>query len=77
MVVRGSGVIPRGANMMRSFSFKELQEATDEFKEELGKGACSIVYKGCLNENGKVVAVKKLYKIEKEADIEFIAEVSS
>ncbi|KAK6138365.1 hypothetical protein DH2020_027894 [Rehmannia glutinosa] len=66
-----------GVNI-RSFSFNELQEATDGFKEELGSGACSTVYKGALkDENGKVVAVKKLDKIEKEADQEFKAEVSS
>ncbi|KAK6144011.1 hypothetical protein DH2020_020831 [Rehmannia glutinosa] len=66
-----------GVNI-RSFSFNELQEATNGFKEELGRGACSTVYKGALkDENGKVVAVKKLDKIEKEADQEFKAEVSS
>ncbi|KAI3461067.1 hypothetical protein Pfo_017730 [Paulownia fortunei] len=69
-------VLP-GVNI-RSFSFNELQEATNGFKEELGSGACSTVYKGALkDENGKVVAVKKLDKIAGEADQEFKAEVSS
>ncbi|XP_057779497.1 G-type lectin S-receptor-like serine/threonine-protein kinase LECRK3 [Salvia miltiorrhiza] len=65
-----------GVNVMPSFSFKELQEATDEFKDELGRGACSIVYRGALKD-GRVVAVKKLDKMAEDADGEFIAEVSS
>ncbi|KZV44361.1 hypothetical protein F511_26443 [Dorcoceras hygrometricum] len=63
---------------IRSFSFKELQEATNGFKEELGCGACSTVYKGTLkNEDGRSIAVKKLNKIAKEVDQEFKAEVNS
>ncbi|CAA2997136.1 G-type lectin S-receptor-like serine threonine-kinase LECRK3 [Olea europaea subsp. europaea] len=64
---------------IRRFSFKELQGATDGFKEELGRGACSIVYKGILkNDNIEtVVAVKKLNKMATEGEQEFKAEVSS
>ncbi|KAL8494208.1 hypothetical protein ACS0TY_025129 [Phlomoides rotata] len=58
-----------------SFSFKELEKATGGFKEKLGTGACSTVYRGVLDE--KVVAVKKLDKIAEAAEQEFKAEVSS
>ncbi|WRX33272.1 Bulb-type lectin domain - like 4 [Theobroma cacao] len=39
-----------GTNL-RSFTYKELVYATNEFKEELGRGAFGIVYKGALDMN--------------------------
>ncbi|KAJ0909514.1 putative non-specific serine/threonine protein kinase [Helianthus annuus] len=39
------------------FAYQELVEATNEFKDELGKGAFGIVYKGVIEET--TVAVKK------------------
>ncbi|KAK4344272.1 hypothetical protein RND71_037366 [Anisodus tanguticus] len=52
-----------GVNI-RSFSYNGLEEATNGFEEELGTGAFSTVYKAVLNdENGKIVAVKKLHKM--------------
>ncbi|KAE8037038.1 hypothetical protein FH972_009664 [Carpinus fangiana] len=33
---------------LRSFTYKELEEATNGFKEELGRGAFGIVYKGAI-----------------------------
>ncbi|KAK4493251.1 hypothetical protein RD792_017873 [Penstemon davidsonii] len=75
-ILQPSTVLP-GVNI-RSFSFIELQEATNGFKEELGSGNCSTVYKGVLdNENRKLIAVKKLGKIAEIAEVEFMAEVSS
>uniref|UniRef100_A0A5B7AA86 Receptor-like serine/threonine-protein kinase n=2 Tax=Davidia involucrata TaxID=16924 RepID=A0A5B7AA86_DAVIN len=69
-------VVP-GMNL-RIFSYKELEEATDGFKEELGRGAFATVYKGVLkSENGNLVAVKKLDKMVREGDQEFKAEVSA
>lgn len=66
-----------GVNI-RSFSYNELEEATNGFEEELGTGAFSTVYKAVLNdENGKIVAVKKLYKIVTEGEQGFQAEVNS
>ncbi|XP_041990541.1 G-type lectin S-receptor-like serine/threonine-protein kinase LECRK2 [Salvia splendens] len=72
-----SHVQPAGVSTISSFSFKEIEEATNGFSEELGRGACSIVYRGTLKNDGKVVAVKKLHKIFEQADDEFKAEVSS
>ncbi|KAM1753085.1 hypothetical protein ACFX12_005712 [Malus domestica] len=46
---------------LRSFSYEELQEATNGFKEELGKGAFGVVFKGVMQiSSGVEVAVKKL-----------------
>uniref|UniRef100_A0A5B7AC59 Receptor-like serine/threonine-protein kinase n=1 Tax=Davidia involucrata TaxID=16924 RepID=A0A5B7AC59_DAVIN len=63
---------------LRSFSYKELEEATDGFREELGRGSFGIVYKGIISyENGNFVAVKKLDKLEKRVEQEFNTEVSA
>ncbi|PHT52076.1 hypothetical protein CQW23_06538 [Capsicum baccatum] len=63
---------------IRSFSYNELEEATNGFEEQLGTGAFSTVYKAVLNdENGKIVAVKKLHKTVTEGEQGFLAEVNS
>ncbi|PIA58554.1 hypothetical protein AQUCO_00500462v1 [Aquilegia coerulea] len=68
---------PFGGNL-RSFTYKELNEATDGFKEQLGKGAFSTVYKGELkSDSGCLVAVKRLDKVVEGNDKEFQAEVSA
>ncbi|XP_042044583.1 G-type lectin S-receptor-like serine/threonine-protein kinase LECRK4, partial [Salvia splendens] len=77
IVEQRSHVQPAVVSTISSFSFKEVEEATNGFDEELGRGACSIVYRGTLKDDGKVVAVKKLHKIFEQADDEFKAEVSS
>ncbi|XP_060190483.1 G-type lectin S-receptor-like serine/threonine-protein kinase LECRK4 [Lycium barbarum] len=70
-------VVVPGVNL-RSFSYNELEEATNGFKEVLGTGAFSTVYKAVLDdENGKVVAVKKLNKMVTKGEEEFVAEVNS
>ncbi|KAF8376741.1 hypothetical protein HHK36_004221 [Tetracentron sinense] len=57
---------------LRSFAYNELVEATDNFKEELGKGASGRVYKGSLpNNEGREIAVKKLEKVMEEGEREF------
>ncbi|KAK1287082.1 G-type lectin S-receptor-like serine/threonine-protein kinase RLK1 [Acorus calamus] len=54
----------------------KLEEATDKLKEELGRGAFGIVYKGVLNSSPAIqVAVKKLDKMEQELQKEFENEV--
>ena len=45
---------------LQCFTYKELVEATDGFKEELGRGAFVVVYKGAMQMSSNVlVAVKK------------------
>jgi hypothetical protein len=64
---------------LRSFTYKELEEATNRFKEELGRGAFGIVYKGAIkmgSDSDVLVAVKKLHIVAPERDKEFKAEVN-
>ncbi|KAF7152283.1 hypothetical protein RHSIM_Rhsim01G0188400 [Rhododendron simsii] len=64
---------------LRCFSYEELAEATDGFKEELGRGAFAIVYGGAvqMGNSRTSVAVKKLDRVvqEKEREKEFRTEV--
>jgi hypothetical protein len=62
---------------LRCLTYKELLEATDGFREELGRGAFGIVYKGALKMGSNVllVAVKKLNSAAQEKEMEFKAEV--
>ncbi|KAL5983339.1 hypothetical protein ACLOJK_017423 [Asimina triloba] len=66
-----------GVNLRR-FTYQELEKVTDQFKEELGRGSCGVVYKGMIaSENVNLVAVKRLEKVANEADKEFKTEVSA
>ncbi|KAI7985981.1 G-type lectin S-receptor-like serine/threonine-protein kinase LECRK1 [Camellia lanceoleosa] len=60
---------------LRSFSYNELEEATQGFREEMDKGSFGTVYKGTLVSGGgnkNIVAVKRLENIVKEeGDMEF------
>ncbi|XP_058109425.1 putative receptor protein kinase ZmPK1 [Magnolia sinica] len=62
------------SNQFRRFTYAELKKATDQFKEELGKGGSGSVYKGVLDDR-KAVAVKKLRDVF-QCEEEFWAEVS-
>ncbi|KAK3224030.1 hypothetical protein Dsin_011055 [Dipteronia sinensis] len=65
-----------GANI-RSYSYKEHEEATGGFKQVLGRGAFRTVYKGViLSDARRFVVVKKLDKMEHEREKEFKTEVS-
>ncbi|KAH0996436.1 hypothetical protein GBA52_020300 [Prunus armeniaca] len=46
--------------------FRELENATHCFKEELGRGTFGAVYKGTLSTSNKIVAVKRLEKVVEE-----------
>lgn len=63
---------------LRFFSLPELNDATNGFKEELGRGSFGIVYKGVLKSaSGNAVAVKKWDKLAQEREREFKTEVSA
>ncbi|PON72513.1 S-receptor-like serine/threonine-protein kinase [Parasponia andersonii] len=60
---------------LRVFSYNDLKRATNDFKEELGKGSFGAVYRGALNKGRKLVAVKRLEKLVEEGEKEFRAEM--
>ncbi|XP_057449779.1 G-type lectin S-receptor-like serine/threonine-protein kinase LECRK3 [Lotus japonicus] len=63
---------------LHSFTYQVLQHATQNFSEELGRGACGIVYKGQLEaHSSNVVAVKRLDRLGQEQEKEFKAELSA
>ncbi|KAL0006618.1 hypothetical protein SO802_008120 [Lithocarpus litseifolius] len=60
---------------VRSYTYKELEEATRSFKQTVGKVAFGTVYKGVLPSNSKrFVSVKKLGKLIEEGEKEFKTE---
>ncbi|XP_019163498.1 PREDICTED: G-type lectin S-receptor-like serine/threonine-protein kinase LECRK3 [Ipomoea nil] len=68
-----------GESNLLSFSYKELEEATEGFNQELGRGSFGIVYKGSVQMDSKaiIVAVKKLDSVVHDADKEFQTEVAA
>ncbi|XP_042011534.1 G-type lectin S-receptor-like serine/threonine-protein kinase LECRK3 [Salvia splendens] len=71
-----------GANFVEGislqvFTFEHLVEATNGFKEELGRGASGTVFKGVLQNGQKMVAVKRLEKEVAQGEIEFQTELKT
>jgi hypothetical protein len=63
---------------LRAFTYKEIEQATDGFREELGSGSSGIVYKGQLqDEFGTGIAVKRIDKMLAETEKEFAIEVQT
>ncbi|XP_030447747.1 G-type lectin S-receptor-like serine/threonine-protein kinase LECRK3 [Syzygium oleosum] len=60
---------------LRCFTYQELFRATDGFKEELGRGAFGIVYKGFIPSD-VAVSVKKLTSVIQDKEKEFRTEVN-
>ena len=60
-----------------TFTFASLVAATQGFKEDnyLGEGGFGKVYKGCLQETGKLVAVKQLDRYGCQGLKEFVVEI--
>lgn len=62
---------------VRHFTSHELVEATNGFKEELGRGSFGIVYKGVLQMSSSIiVAVKKIDSLIQDGAKEFKTEVN-
>ncbi|XP_062017601.1 G-type lectin S-receptor-like serine/threonine-protein kinase LECRK1 [Rosa rugosa] len=63
---------------LKCFTYEELHEATEGFKEEIGRGAFATVFKGVLAfDDVQCVAVKRLNTMVGETECEFKAEVSA
>lgn len=62
------------SSQFRGFTYQELVKATQNFKEEIGRGGSGRVYKGVLADE-RVVAVKRLRDVSEGG--EFWAEVST
>ncbi|EEF50183.1 G-type lectin S-receptor-like serine/threonine-protein kinase LECRK4 [Ricinus communis] len=63
---------------LRSYKYKDLEKATNNFREELGRGAFGTVYKGLLPSSTRnYIAVKKLEKMVQEGQKEFLSEVNT
>lgn len=62
---------------LKAFSFQQLREATNGFKDKLGRGAYGTVYGGILITEGQQVevAVKQLEQLEDQGEKEFVTEV--
>ncbi|MQL74383.1 hypothetical protein Taro_006742 [Colocasia esculenta] len=78
--MRSTGPPPEASKLgtdLRSFTYKELQEATQGFKEELGKGAFGTVYKGLIESDSTStpIAVKRLQVLDDASEKEFENEV--
>ncbi|EFJ18010.1 hypothetical protein SELMODRAFT_34595, partial [Selaginella moellendorffii] len=58
------------------FTYKQLQEATNNFEETLGSGGYGTVYRGEIPEKGGIVAVKVI-KAVTHAEKQFKAEVNT
>ncbi|KAL5555693.1 hypothetical protein UlMin_037929 [Ulmus minor] len=55
----------------RLYNYEELENMTDGFKEEIGRGSFGTVYKGTILGSQKLVAVKRLEKVLEEGEREF------
>ncbi|XWS24986.1 hypothetical protein CRYUN_Cryun27aG0031900 [Craigia yunnanensis] len=47
---------------LRSFSYEELKDASNNFTDEISKGSCGTVFKGVLSNGNRIVAIKRLEK---------------
>ncbi|KAI7735054.1 hypothetical protein M8C21_018213 [Ambrosia artemisiifolia] len=64
------------AGLPTKFRYKELEEATDNWKTLIGKGASALVFKGILKD-GTTVAVKRIQHEEERGEKEFRSEIAA
>ncbi|XP_020110324.1 G-type lectin S-receptor-like serine/threonine-protein kinase LECRK1 [Ananas comosus] len=63
---------------LRCFTYRELEKATNGFREEVGSGASGVVYKGYLQDKyDTCIAVKKIGKALPETEKEFAVEMQA
>ena len=63
------------ANAARLFTFGEIMTATENFSTEIGRGGFGTVYKGILQDGGKVIAVKVSSHASQQGSEQFLNEV--
>ncbi|CAK9148819.1 unnamed protein product [Ilex paraguariensis] len=77
LIKKQQNLQPVSSMNVRRYAYKDLEKATDSFKQQLGKGSFGTVYKGILGSDPwRYVAVKKLEKMVTEGKKEFRTEVS-
>ncbi|XP_047945901.1 G-type lectin S-receptor-like serine/threonine-protein kinase LECRK3 [Salvia hispanica] len=62
---------------LQVYTFQHLSEATNGFKEEVGRGASGTVFKGVMQNGLKMVAVKRLEKEFAQGEREFQTELKT
>ncbi|XWS10373.1 hypothetical protein CRYUN_Cryun39dG0071800 [Craigia yunnanensis] len=60
---------------IREFTYAELKKAIKGFKEEIGRGAGGILYKGLLSD-GRIAAIKRLVDANHQGGTDFLDEVN-
>ncbi|KAB2616954.1 G-type lectin S-receptor-like serine/threonine-protein kinase RLK1 [Pyrus ussuriensis x Pyrus communis] len=60
---------------LQPYTYEELEKITNNFTEEVGRGASGTVYKGVILASQKPVAVKRLEKVAAEGEKEFQTEL--
>ncbi|XVE55179.1 hypothetical protein DITRI_Ditri03aG0138900 [Diplodiscus trichospermus] len=56
---------------LKSFTYEELKNATNNFTEYIGKGAFGTVFRGVISNGKRIVAIKRLEKVVDEEEREF------
>ncbi|KAG6626026.1 G-type lectin S-receptor-like serine/threonine-protein kinase LECRK3 [Carya illinoinensis] len=62
---------------LRSYTYGELEKATNGFTDEVGEGAFGTVFKGVIDNGKTVVAVKRLETVVAESEREFRNEMKA
>ncbi|XP_022753672.1 G-type lectin S-receptor-like serine/threonine-protein kinase LECRK3 [Durio zibethinus] len=62
---------------LRSFTFDELKDATNNFVDEIGKGAYGTVFRGVISNGKRIVAIKRLEKVVAEGERDFRNEMKA
>ncbi|KAF6147473.1 hypothetical protein GIB67_021299 [Kingdonia uniflora] len=60
---------------LRSFTYLELEKATNGFREEVGRGSFGTVFKGVISNGERIIAVKRLERVVDEGEREFRTEM--
>ncbi|XVF39105.1 hypothetical protein PTKIN_Ptkin01aG0008700 [Pterospermum kingtungense] len=62
---------------LRQFTFEELRDATNNFVDEIGKGAYGTVFRGVISNYKRIVAIKRLEKVVAEGERDFTNEMKA